>query len=78
VQRAGNTDTMRAAMRVRAAPAERGHMDDSDRIVAAIYAATMCQAEGRRNSADFLACYDELIAKLKARAQQDHWEKIPG
>ncbi|HXQ52710.1 MAG TPA: hypothetical protein VN802_16565 [Stellaceae bacterium] len=53
-------------------------MDDSDRIVAAIYAATMCQAEGRRNSADFLACYDELIAKLKARAQQDHWEKIPG
>jgi hypothetical protein len=53
-------------------------MDDSDRIVAAIYAALSCQAAGQRGVDEFLAHYDELIKKLKTRAQQGQWESIPG
>lgn len=53
-------------------------MDDSDEIVAAIYAAMSCQASERRSADDFLAYYDELIKKLKERNQQDQWARIPG
>jgi hypothetical protein len=53
-------------------------MEDSDRIVAAIYAASSCQAHNRHSADEFLAYYDELIKKMSSRAQHEHWQSIPG
>jgi hypothetical protein len=40
-------------------------MSDADKIVAAIFAAGMCNKKVKATPADYLQAYDEMLAKIK-------------